>query len=132
MSSWSPGDGVGNLRGGDLGESTVKVGPNCGEWKFIETGLGCLPGDPVSPGRSVSPLGLSYWRSSWKSGVEARVERGGKSREARERLSLVSGVLRMESCGLEDIAEGDLRWARFSKWERSEDTGLWMSLRVSN
>lgn len=42
-SSWS----APNPRGGDRGESTVRVGANCGdEWRFIDMGLFCrLPGE---------------------------------------------------------------------------------------
>lgn len=54
-----------NPRGGDRGESTVKVGASCGdEWKFIDMGLLCLlPGDlPGEPLRRENPPFVRSYR----------------------------------------------------------------------
>lgn len=86
-----------NPRGGDRGESTVNVGPNCGEsCRFIDMGrlCRCIPGET-----SVA----ATWRGS--SGWTGLFNEGSSS-----------GAV---------TADDDLVCERFSKCERSEETGLY-------
>lgn len=121
------------FRGGDAccgGDSTVKIGRRGGDaWIFIDTGRGGRIFEVTSPvfcGRRNDLLG--FGRSPAIEPLIAHGDSGrGKSNEARVKMasSATDGDLRYwpEVSCVSVVCSGPLVWERFSKWDRSEETG---------